>query len=533
MYEMNGFVDKIINELKSNKKLSSEPLVKMLTESIDKSVSLGESEASIYNNLKKGVSSINAKLRNPSLKVILEQFSKFEETPESLVTKVANKVNLKSKIAAIRESKSISNPIVKTTTDQFEAYLNNGTPEFALCESFINAFSAHKYDTKIDAQIKKVQRYLNENVSEILFLNTIYSMDSMNSENYSAVSRDLKNLLLNESYTSDILKLKYGNSVPMVNQLIADLRLVESQRLGYFTLGEGDSFTKINNLITPATKAKDGFIVYMDDRFVSIRESRSLTGKETKVYIDDNFKIAEVDPNYVKEKFPKFYKVAESFATLGFTKNVDGTGINSSSIRNFNIGLKTNGEKEIDLYLNESKVANVDDINLMEALALESTQIKEKVINLFENSASLYNFDFIKELSNDRTMSEALVLKLNEEYYICDKLNAAERDWRKVDEYTLYTFCAEKFQYDISPIFKTKIDETIKSYQAIEERKKEITIDIEKLSTVMEKLQAAISNPDLDSDAIKKLEGIRESVESSITALKHDYVGLDLFKRDI
>jgi hypothetical protein len=271
----------------------------------------------------------------------------------------------------------------------------------------------------------------------------------------------------------------------------------------------------------------------MDERFVSIRESRSLTGKETKVYIDDNFKIAEVDPNYVKEKFPKFYKVAESFATLGFTKNVDGTGINSSSIRNFNIGLKTNGEKEIDLYLNESKVANVDDINLMEALALESTQIKEKVINLFENSASLYNFDFIKELSNDRTMSEALVLKLNEEYYICDKLNAAERDWRKVDEYTLYTFCAEKFQYDISPIFKTKIDETIKSYQAIEERKKEITIDIEKLSTVMEKLQAAISNPDLDSDAIKKLEGIRESVESSITALKHDYVGLDLFKRDI
>jgi chromosome segregation ATPase len=90
-----------------------------------------------------------------------------------------------------------------------------------------------------------------------------------------------------------------------------------------------------------------------------------------------------------------------------------------------------------------------------------------------------------------------------------------------------------KFQYDISNIFQSKIEETVESYKKIEAKKNEINVDIAKLSTVMEKLQAAISNPDLDSDAIKKLEGIRESVESTINSLKHDYVGLDLFKRDI
>ena len=49
----------------------------------------------------------------------------------------------------------------------------------------------------------------------------------------------------------------------------------------------------------------------------------------------------------------------------------------------------------------------------------------------------------------------------------------------------------------------------------------------------MEKLQAAISNPDLDSDAVKKLTGIRESIDATITTLKKDYVGLDLIKQAI
>jgi hypothetical protein len=533
MHEMKGFVDKIITELKTNSKLKSEPLVKMLTESIDKSISLGESETAIYNNLKTGISSINAKIKNKNLDVILEQFVRAEVTPTSQVAKIAKKVNLAGKIAAINKSHAASNPIIKTNLEMFESYLNSGTPDFALCESFIATFSKHNYDSTVRTQVNKVQKYLNENRSALLFLNAIYTMDSMANQTYENVSADLKNLLINESYTSDILKLKYGNSVPLVNQLISDLRVLESQKMGYFTLGEGDSFTKVTNLIAPATKAKDGLILYMDDRFVSIRESKALTGKETRVMVDDDFKIAEVDPNYVKEKFPKFYSVAESFATLGFKKNIDGTGVDSGSIRNFNISFKTNEEKELDLYLNESKIEDLDQINLMEALALEDSSIKHRVVSLFENSKALFNLDFIKELTNDRTLSEATIFKLNDEYFICEKLNAVEREWKKVDEYALYEFCMNRFQYDISDIFKTKIDQTVESFKKIEEKKKEINIDIDKLSTVMEKLQAAISNPDLDSEAIKKLEGIRESVESTINSLKNDYVGLDLFKRDI
>lgn len=533
MHEMKGFVDKILNELKSNTAINSEPLVKMLAESTDKSIALGESIQTVYSNLKSGVSAISSTLKNPILESLSTQFVKIEETDESKTRDIAKKVNLLDKLTAIKESKSGTNPIILSNIEIFENYLNTGVLDFVLCESFITAFAPHNYDSVIAKQIKSVEKYLNENRSSILLLNAVYSLDSMPNQNYSEVSADLKKMLINESYTSDILKIKYGTTVPVVNQLISDLRVVESQTTGYFTLGEGDSFTNIGNLITPATKAKDGLILYMDDRFISIRESRGLTGKETKIYIDDTFKIAEIDPSYVKEKFPKFYSVAESFATLGFKKNIDGTGVESNSIRNFNIGFKTNENRELDLYLNESKVSNIEDINLMEALVLEHTSIKEKVINLFENSKNLYNFDFIKELTNDRTLSEATVLKLNDEFYICEKLNAVERNWMKVDEHDLYEFCMTKFNYDISPIFKTQIDKKKDAYRKIEEKKQAISIDITKLEETMEKLQTAISNPDISSDAVKKLTGIRESIESTLTALKQDYVGLDLFKKDI
>ncbi len=530
---MKQFVDKILNELKSNPSINSNPLVKMVAESADKSIALGETSEKVYAELKNGLASIKSSVKSPIVESLISQFVKIEDTDFSRTQNIAKKAKLSNKLAAIKESKSGSNPVVLTQIEIFENYLNDGYPDFSLCEGFVNTFSAHEYDPTIKKQVDLVKKYLNESRSERIILNAIYSIDSMPNDRYSTVSSDLKYMLVNEAYSSDILKIKYGTTVPAVTQLISDLRVVEAETSGYFTLGEGDSFTTITNLITPATQAKDGMIVYMDDKFISIRESVGLTGKELNVYVNDKFKIAEIDPTYVKEKFPKFYSVAESFATLGFKKNIDGTGVESNSIRNFNIGFKTNENKELDLYLNESKIEDFNSINLMEALSLESPAIKERVFHLFENSESLFNFDFIKELSNDRTLAEATVFKLNNEFYVCDKPNPAERNWKKVDEHDLYEFCMAKFNYDISPIFKTKIDEKKDAYRKIEERKNSISIDISKLEETMEKLQKAIANPDLDSDAIKKLTGIRESLEVNITSLKQDYVGLDLFKKDI
>ena len=526
---MTGFTNQILAELKSNNKLAAQPLVKMLIESIDKSTALGESEKQIYNNLKEGLTVVNATLNDANLSAILEQFTKIEATPEAKVQELAKKVNLSKKLEAIRESKAISNPMINTQVSIFEGHLKSGIPDFALCENFIKVFTTYAYEPTIKVELAKVNQYLSENHAQNLMLSAIYAIDRMPVNTNASASKELKQLLVTESYTSDILKMKFGNTIPQVTQLINDLRLLESQTLGYFTLGEGDTFTNVSNMIAPATQAKDGFIVYTDNRFLSIRESKGLTGKEKMVHIDGAFKIAEIDPTYVKEKFPKFFSVAEAFASLGFEKVNEG--VTSKSIRNFNLSFKTNENKELDLYLNESKVENSEDINIMEALALESDSVKQKVMTLFENSSNLFNFDFIKEITNDRTLAEATIFKLNDLFYVCEKSNTADRSWMQVDEFKLYEFCMNKFNYDISPIFKTKIDERIEDFKLIESKKEAIMIDVKKLEDTLEKLQKTISNPEVEKDAVKKLQGIKESIETTINTLKEDYVGLDILKK--
>ena len=73
---MTNFVKNVLTELKTNETLKTQPLVKILTQSIEKSIVLGESEASVYHNLKTGLAAVNEQVKDASLSAILEQFSK-------------------------------------------------------------------------------------------------------------------------------------------------------------------------------------------------------------------------------------------------------------------------------------------------------------------------------------------------------------------------------------------------------------------------------------------------------------------------
>jgi hypothetical protein len=46
-------------------------------------------------------------------------------------------------------------------------------------------------------------------------------------------------------------------------------------------------------------------------------------------------------------------------------------------------------------------------------------------------------------------------------------------------------------------------------------------------------LKVATQNKDLDFDGVKKLDKIRESIESMINTLKEEYVAIDLVKQEI
>lgn len=530
---MNEFVHKVLSELKNNPSLKSEVLVKVIVESAEKSIALGESSESIYNNLKNGLAAVNEKLDNSNISAVLLQFSKNENTVNSKISELANKSNLKSRISSIKESSVYADPIAKTQIDLFESTLLNGTPEFLMCGHFINTFEKYSYDSTVSSQINNIKKYINENQSELKILNVIYQMDSLNSNVYSNVSENLKNMLISESYSADILKIKYGTSIPLITGLINELRIEESKKYGTFTIGEGNSDTVVTNLITPATKISNGMLLFADNRFISIRESKEVLGSESVIHIDEEFKIAEINPAYVKENHSKFYDFCEAYATLGFTKSNDGNGVETRNIKNFKLGFKTNENKTLDLYINENKLENSNELNISESLVFQNTAVKEKISKVVNGTNMLFNFEFIKEVTNDRTLSEAFIVNLNENYFICNKVNSAEREWSKVNEHQLSNFLGSKFNYDVTSIFKVKIDESIENIKAIELNKTQILENIQKLESALPKLDKAVSTDSISSEDSEKLNSIKESIESTINQLKSEYERIDLLKKNL
>lgn len=528
---MTKFVNTILNELKTNQEFNAQPLIKMHVQSIEKSIALGESEASVYHNLKTGLASINDQLKNSTLSAVLEQFVKNEATTDSKHNALTKEVDLRSRIEGIKAANAYSDPMVKSVVESFEKAIASGAPDFLGCNDFVAAFSKYDYDIAVKTEISKVKSYMEANESKLHMLSAIAYFESLNTPMYTGLVADLKEMVVTENYTADIIKLKYGNLVPALKPLINSLKIVESKTTGSFTLGEGSTETRISNLIAPAVQIDNGMIVYADGRFLSIREAKGLTGNEVKVHLDENYKIADFNPAYVKEAHPEFYTLCEAFATLGFAKTSDGLGVESSVLRSFKLALKTNENQELSVYVNDNKVDSTNHVNVSESLVFENVGIKERVVRLLEKSDEICNFEFIKEASNDRLLKDALVLNLNNEYFVCEKLNAAERNWFKADEYQLYEFFAGNFNYDISPVFKTQIDAKVAEIQKIEETKKSILQNIEKLETSVAKLNEACTEKGLDPSEVSELEAIKESIEKKIHELKQNYISLDLYKK--
>ena len=156
---------------------------------------------------------------------------------------------------------------------------------------------------------------------------------------YGTAVEDLRKMVINESYSADILKIKFNSEIPSINALVSDLRTLEAKQLGYFTLGEGNGDTTVKNVIAPAIKTNEGSLVIMhDNRFIAVSESKKLSGNEIEVHINENYKIATVDPEYIKSTYSNFYKTCESYYALGFVANAAGTGVESTAIKNFKIG---------------------------------------------------------------------------------------------------------------------------------------------------------------------------------------------------
>jgi hypothetical protein len=533
---MNDFVNNVLAELQNNQRIKNNPLVQLVVESANVSIRNNESNELVYSQIKRGLSSINEKINSSEVSSILSKFDKFEDTSESKVYRLSKIGNLSQKLDSIKESNAYSNPIIADKVNRYNAELGSGKAEFMLYPRFINDFGSHVIEESVKSAVESISSIINENTGKLEMLNTIYLMENMNSPLYKSTCEDLKNMLVNESYTSDIINLKYGKTdLPLIKSLVNTLKMVESRDSGTFTMGAGNSDTLVENMVCPAIKsAKKSILTYMDGRFIRVTESEKLNGSELEVNVKGNgFSISTIDPNWVKEKHTSFYNVCESYAKLGFKPSENKSGVESSNISKFNIGLIVNEDLNLDLYINDKKIDSAKDANISEALVMVDDETKGHVKRVLENTNTILNLEFIKNVSNDRTLAESIVFKLNESYFICDKLNSAERSWSQVNEHKMYEHFMSKFNYDISPIFGSKINESIELDKKIEARKSEILKNIEKLEGSIAKLSEAAQSKDIDPINLSNLDTLKSSLVESVENLRDEYVKLDLGKKSL
>jgi hypothetical protein len=531
---MKDFVNGVLLELKNDSKLNENTLIKLVIESTTKSIISNESYDNIYVQLKESLNGVNEHLNNNKIKNMLSQFSKKDRTVDSVLYEMSKVGDLTSKLGLIRESNAYSNPIIKSQVDTFASQISNGTSEFQLYPSFINEFSKHVHESSVKTVVDQINSILENKASDFEVLNTIQLMENVKSPIYDDIANSLKKSLAENKYSSDIINLRHGESqLPLVANLVNNLKITESKKDSGFTLGGGNVDTRITNLIAPSQKLKNGILTYADNRFIKISESTKLSGNESEVHINEGFTIATMDPDFVASKFPKLFQLAESFASLGFKQAANREGVESNAIRNFKIGLNTNESNGLDIYLNDVKIDGLDSINLTEALAMETPAVRTRVEYVFENIDKIFAFEFIKNISNDRLISEATVFELNGDYIICDKPNTAQRTWGKVDEHQMFDFFNDKFQYDISSVFATKIDESIEKKRKMEAAKSAILENVAKLEGSIAKLDETIGSGSVDASDIASLEKLKTSIEESVSTLKEEYITIDLAKGEI
>jgi len=195
---------------------------------------------------------------------------------------------------------------------------------------------------------------------------------------------------------------------------------------------------------------------------------------------------------------------------------------------------KTDEFGKLNIFINESLIENPAKYNFNEVLVMESSNIKNVVKTVLNETSSIFNLEFIKTLTNQQTGKQVMVLELEGDYHICEKLNQVERVWKSdVNEYKLHGYILENFNYDISSIFQVKLDEHRSNVKALTERKSMIESNIQKLEEQIEKINVNLNSGEIDSKFFNQLEDIKEQLEFKINTLREEFVECDLKKKEL
>lgn len=512
---MNGLLHELTNELKNNTGVNSSLAAKVVLESINNSLMLGVSPTEILENSLATLEQFAIEMTNENLKEVVANFRKMADKPTSRLQNMAKEAGLAIKLQAIKESEIYSDPVMKHTVARLEEALAS-MPEYRAIRYFFEGLSKFSYDKAVANVLESLTTYVNENSVKFEILNSIFEMRVTGAVLYKDACALLEEALLENIETADSLRIKMRSfsNLPVVNQLINKISLLESKSTGSFNLGIGNGEASVKPIVAPFYKLNEGTaVVFVDNKFIKLSE--------------------DADPAQISIEeaaaLPEFFEVCEAFSKLNF---VEKNGEYTAKGRNLTVSFGVNENGTLNLKINGAVIENIDSVKFSEIFLMETIDTRAALTKVFDNLDSIVNLEFGKVIVNERLGRDSIVFNFGDNIFVFEKLGDT-RLIKKMKGLTFHSYVMENFKYDISEMYSIQLEEREANIKALDSQKSAIEQNLAKLETSLAQIDEALSDKSISAEYQEKLNELKMSIEKNVNALKNQYIIVDQSKKKV
>lgn len=527
------FATGILESIKNDQEFKFNAIVMAVVESLQNKKQNYSLEEDYLIAVKESLSSVNAYLKSQRIDDIIVKVE--EKLGTAAGTNVHTKINrmyyeidMPGALSAIRESQVYAEPVVKKYVDMAMLEMqSNKAPYFKYLPGFLGTLSIFRTNETVNNWVTKFETYINENRKKLMLLETVHYLDGTGNGFYNGVTEKLKPFIVSNEFNSSkiMLEMKQFTTIPVIKELMVALQTQETNETEQFHLGVGDGATKVYNYIGPVLKEENNMMFFIDSSFINLSsiplEEKNVARELGKT---GDLIVRELTPEYVFESKSEYYQIAKSFEYLGF--NVKDRGVNTK-LRNIKVDFNVNEAGNLDLYLNDQHIEDPKKVNFHQMFVLENNYIKNCSTILFNNMDKIYNVEFVKMLVNEQRNAAAIVINVNEEYYVYDFVDSKKRDIYKADGFRLQKFIFEKFGYDVRALFNIQINDVKSKVNSIDEKKREIENAILQLEGSYKEISETMAKPGVKAADIELLKGLSEKIEKEMVTLKNAFILLE------
>jgi len=494
---MNDLTKNLIQELKATKAVSESRMLQMVVSGI-------EATANASGNIDQALvdlAEVSEKLQNTELDTIVKKFNEMSNTPAKQLKMVENGAAVLPKLAQIKESSAYADPICKTVINGLEKQASLYS-EPAIIESVITKLKPFTFDSTVKRVVAELTNYVSENRATLAIFNTIADLKKAPNAYYAQVCEKLETAILEKRTSVDALTMILAEAVaqPAIKNLLNRLAQFESSLNGGFSLGSGNSSTKINPVIGIYTKTSTGVRVLIENHVIDMNDEEE----------------AEMVPFASIPQEDEFAQTAKAYTDLGFKPTEHGVEAKGKANT---IAFKVSPEGEVSFEINGKIAEDLNSSEIYKTLVVESISFKQNVAKILENANMIAQFEFVQRFVTEGAQSYAINTEKSG-IFVLDR-----QGLKKYDTLGFHKYIAETFKYDVSDLFAIQLSERQEFIKSVNERKSVIKSDIAKLEESIEQLESVIA--DADEETQDQLETLKHTINSSIVGLKDEYLTLD------